>query len=127
MRWDGSCFPSFVRRIPADVRAKAAGIELAIPLGDDFVFVTPSESAQAVRFSLRTHRAQRSEVAHGVAAAYLEGVWQAVRNDAPVHPTHRQATALAGELHRVWTDSESRARSVAIVHAPGVGWLDAGH
>lgn len=22
--------------------------------------------------------------------AYLEGVWQAVRNDAPVHPTHRQ-------------------------------------
>lgn len=55
MRRDGSRFPSFVRRIPADVRAKAAGIELAIPLGDDFVFVTPSESAQGVRFSLRTH------------------------------------------------------------------------
>lgn len=29
--------------------------------------------------------------------AYLESVWQAVRNDAPVHPTHRQATALAGD------------------------------
>lgn len=54
--------------------------------------------------------------------AYLEGVWQALRNDAPVHLTHRQATALAGELYRVWADSESRARSVAMVHTPGVGW-----
>lgn len=52
--------------------------------------------------------------------AYLEGVWQAVRNDAPVHPTHRQATALAGELYCVWADSESRARSSAMVHAPDV-------
>lgn len=122
MRRDGSRIPSFVQRIPADVRANAAGIELAIPLGDEFVFVTPSESAQAIRFSLRTAEPSEAKARHGLAAAYLAGVWQALRNDAPVHLTHRQATALAGELYRVWADSKSRARSVAMVHTPGVGW-----
>nr|WP_271576061.1 tyrosine-type recombinase/integrase [Bradyrhizobium sp. CCBAU 11361] len=29
---------------------------------------------------------------------------------------------MAGELYRVWADSESRAQSVAMVHTPGVGW-----
>ncbi|WP_247297490.1 hypothetical protein [Bradyrhizobium sp. 179] len=29
---------------------------------------------------------------------------------------------MAGELYRVWADSESRGRSVAMVHTPGVGW-----
>ncbi|WP_275186012.1 phage integrase N-terminal SAM-like domain-containing protein, partial [Bradyrhizobium sp. CSA112] len=122
MRRKGSQFQSFVQRIPADVRAKATGIELAIPLGDEFVFCTPSEAAQAVRFSLRTAEPSEIKTRQALAAAYLETVWEALRNDAPVHLTHRQATALAGELYRVWADSESRARSVAMVHTPGVGW-----
>lgn len=79
MRRDGSRIPSFVQRIPADVRAKAAGIELAIPLGDEFVFVTPSESAQAIRFSLRT-AVQRSEGAswsrRGLSGGCLAGLPQ---------------------------------------------------
>lgn len=58
--------------------------------------------------------------------AYLESVWQAVRNDAPVHPTHRQATASAGELYCVWADSESRARRSPWFTRP-VSRLDAGH
>ncbi|GAA0026831.1 hypothetical protein BROWWM01_09630 [Bradyrhizobium ottawaense] len=122
MRRDGSRFPLFVQRIPADVRRKAVGIKLAIPLGEGFVFVTPSEGAQAVRFSLRTTEPSEVKTRQALAAASLETVWEALRNDAPVHLTHRQATALAGELYRVWADSESRARSVAMVHTPGVGW-----
>lgn len=122
MRRVGSRFPLFVQRIPADVRPKAVGIELAIPLGDGFVFVTLSEGAQAVRFSLRTTEPSEVKTRQALAAAYLETVWAALRNDAPVHLTHRQATALAGELYRVWADSENRARSVAMVHTPGVGW-----
>lgn len=98
-------------------------VSLAIPLGDSFVFVTPSEGAQAVRFSLRTAEPSEIKTRQALAAAYLETVWEALRNDAPVHLTHRQATALAGELYRVWADSESCARSVAIVHTPGVGLL----
>jgi integrase len=122
MRRDGSRFPLFVQRIPADVRAKATGNPLAIPLGDSFVLVTPSEGAQAVRFSLRTAEPSEIKTRQALAAAYLETVWEALRNDAPAHLTHRQATALAGELYPVWADSESRARSVAMVHTPGVGW-----
>ena len=122
MRRDGSRFPIFVQRIPADVRDKATGNPLAIPLGDGFVFVTLSESAQAVRFSLRTAEPSEIKTRQALAAAYLETVWEALRNDAPTHLTHRQATALAGDLYRVWADSESRARSVAMVHTPGVGW-----
>ncbi|MFK4562468.1 integrase [Bradyrhizobium ottawaense] len=122
MRRDGSRFPLFVQRIPADVRRKAVGIELSIPLGDGFVFVTLSEGAQAVRFSLRTTEPSEAKRRQALAAAHLTTVWEALRNDAPMHLTHRQATALAGELYRVWVDSESRARSVSMVHTPGVGW-----
>jgi integrase len=122
MRRDGSRIPLFVQRIPADIRDRAIGTSLAIPLGDGFVFVTLSESAQAVRFSLRTAEPSEVKTRQALAAAYLETVWEALRNDAPVHLTHRQATALAGELYRVWADSESSARSVAMVHTPGVGW-----
>lgn len=122
MRRDGSRNSLFVQRIPTDVREKAIGNPLAIPLGDGFVFLTPSESAQAVRFSLRTADPSEAKTRQALAAAYLETVWEALRNNAPAHLTHRQATALAGELYRVWADSESRARSVAMVHTPGVGW-----
>ncbi|MCA1471928.1 tyrosine-type recombinase/integrase [Bradyrhizobium sp. IC3195] len=122
MSRNGSRSPFFVQRIPADVRDEAVGNTLAIPLGDSFVFVTPSESAQAIRFSLRTTDPSEIKTRQAAAAAFLESVWKSLRSDAPAHLTHRQATALAGELYRVWADSENRARSVAMVHTPGVGW-----
>jgi hypothetical protein len=53
---------------------------------------------------------------------YLENVWRALREDAPVSLTHRQATALAGELYRAWVNGEGRERAIAAVHTPGVGW-----
>lgn len=49
-------------------------------------------------------------------------MWAAFRNGAPTGLSHKQATALAGELYRAWADSESRARSIARQHTPGVGW-----
>lgn len=122
MRRDGSRNSLFVQRIPADVREKAVGNPLAIPLGDGFVFVTPSAIAQAVRFSLRSSDPTEIKTRQAVAAAFLEGVWAALRNDVPTKLSHKQATALAGELYRVWADSEGRARSIAIEHVPGVGW-----
>jgi hypothetical protein len=113
MRRDGSRHSLFVQRIPADVRDKAVGNPLAIPLGDGFVFVTPSASAQAVRFSLRSSDPTEIKTRRAVAVAFLEGVWGALRDDAPTKLSHKQATALAGELYRVWADSEGRARSTA--------------
>ena len=113
MKRDGSRIPMFVQRIPTDVMSRAVGTRLAIPLGDAFTFVTVSARAQSVRFSLRT------------ADAYLEGVWTALREDAPAKLSHRQATALAGDLYRVWADGENRARSIADQKLGGglpVGW-----
>ncbi|MEH2472891.1 GH24 family phage-related lysozyme (muramidase) [Nitrobacteraceae bacterium AZCC 2161] len=90
---------------------------------DGFAFVTPSPSAQAVRFSLRTSDPTETKTRQAIAAAFLEGVWAALRNDVPTKLSHKQATALAGQLYRVWADSESNARSIAMQHTPGVGWV----
>jgi integrase len=122
MRRDGSQNAFFVQRIPADIRDRLIGVRLAIPLGDAIAFVTPTESSQAVRFSLRTSDPSEAKRRQAVAAAALDTIFQALRNDTPVHLSHKQATALAGELYCVWADSEDRARSIAIVHTPDVGW-----
>lgn len=122
MKRDGSRIPIFVQRIPADVMSRAVGTRLAIPLGDGFTFVTVSPRAQSVRFSLRTAEPSQVKSRQAIAAAYLEGVWTALREDAPVKLSHRQATALAGELYRIWADGEYRARSIAIEQKHGGGW-----
>jgi hypothetical protein len=113
MRRDGSRNSLFVQRIPADVRDKAVGNPLAIPLGDGFAFVTPSAKAQAVRFSLLTADPSEIKTRQAVAAAFLEGVWAALRNDAPTKLSHKQATALAGEV-------SIKARANAIAKFPRI-------
>lgn len=122
MKRDGSRIPIFVQRIPADVMSRAVGTRLAIPLDDGFAFVTVSARAQSVRFSLRTADPSQVKSRQAIAAAYLEGVWTTLREDAPIKLSHRQATALAGELYRIWADGENRARSIAIEQKPGGGW-----
>lgn len=122
MKRDGSRIPIFVQRIPADVMSRAVGTRLAIPLDDGFAFVTVSARAQSVRFSLRTADPSQVKSRQAIAAAYLEGVWTALREDAPIKLSHRQATALAGELYRIWADGADRARSIAIEQKPGGGW-----
>lgn len=54
MRRDGSRNAYFTQRIPADIRDRAVGLRLAIPIGDSFAFVQPSGGAQSIRCSLRT-------------------------------------------------------------------------
>ncbi len=111
----------FVQRIPADVKAKVAGTRLAIPFGDGVKFVTPTERAQAISFSLGTDDPATVKILTASIAAHLETVWAALRADNPVTLTHRQATALAGELYRAWAD-EGHSRTISMVHTPGVGW-----
>ena len=123
MRRVGSRNGLFVQRIPVDVRDRVVGNPLAIPLGGGFAFVTPSARAQAIRFSLATSDPTEIKTRQAVAAAFLESVWAALRNDVPTKLSHKQATALAGELYRVWADSETNARSTAMQHTPGAGWV----
>ena len=118
----GSRHRYFVRRIPSDVKDKATGLKLAIPVGDQTQPVIITPRAQSIRLSLRTDDPTEVKVRLAAVDAYLENVWRALREDAPVSLTHRQATALAGELYRAWANGEGRERSIAIVHTPGVGW-----
>jgi integrase len=122
MKRSGSRFPIFAQRIPADIKGKAVGLRLAIPLAETFIPHIISERAQQVRLSLRATEPGEVKRRQATIAAYLEGVWTALREDAPVSLTHRQATALAGDLYRVWADGETRARSTTMEHVPGVGW-----
>ncbi|HZP75851.1 MAG TPA: recombinase XerD [Pseudolabrys sp.] len=108
---------SFVRRIPADVKRQAAGLKLAIPLGDATQFVTISARAQSVRLSLRTSDPREVKARQAAIDGYLETIWTALRSDAPVTVTAKQAHALAGELYRAWAD-EDRAVVTSIEHDP---------
>jgi integrase len=119
----GSSIPQFIQRIPADVRAQAIGRKLTIPLGnDDPVVVTITRTMQSIRFSLRTREPSVAKVRQAQAAAHLETVWQALRNNKPASLAHRAATALAGELYRAWSD-EGRIRTTAItLERPGGLW-----
>lgn len=103
VRRNGSSILQFVQRIPADVWPRSIGTRLEIPLGDGFVTFTVTDKTPFVRFSLRTRDPGEAKARQGAAIAYLEQAYAALRSDAPVALSHRQATALAGELYRAWT------------------------
>ncbi|PZN92706.1 MAG: recombinase XerD [Hyphomicrobiales bacterium] len=112
----------FTQRIPADVHSRANGLKLAIPLSDDeFHHLTISAKAQAIRLSLRTRDPSEAKIRQGRVASYLEEVWRGLRATKPLSLTHRQATALAGDLYRAWASETQRERTLAIVHTPD-GW-----
>src|SRR4051794_14034970 len=108
VRRSGSQNQQFVRRIPSDVRPKAVGLKLAIPIGKQTQTVVISPRTDSVRLSLRTNHPAEVKSRLAAVDAYLENVWRALREDAPVKLSHRQATALAGELYRAWADGENR-------------------
>jgi len=110
----GSSNPYFAQRIPADLRARATGVSLAIPLGQITVPVTITAKTECVRFSLRTRDPAAVKIRQGIAAAYLETIWQALRQSEAVTMTYKQATALAAELYRAWADGEGREKTIAV-------------
>lgn len=122
MKRSGSRCIYFVQRIPADVRIALTGERLAIPLGDGVKHFVIGPRTQTVRFSLLTAEPSEAKKRHALAAAYLQNIWTAFRSGAPISLTHRQATALSGELYRSWADSGERSRSTSMVHVAGAGW-----
>ena len=60
MRRDGSRNRYYVKRIPVDVRAKAAGLKLIIPMGDgETRAITISPQAQSVIFGQQSLKQKR--------------------------------------------------------------------
>lgn len=114
MKRKGSTKHQFVQRIPADVKLHAAGLKLHIPLGTETIPLTISPKAEAVRLSLRASDASTVKTRQAQVVAYLESVWQALRNSEALPLTHRQAVALAGELYASWADEQQPTHTTSV-------------
>lgn len=99
MRRKGSTLIQFRKRIPKDVLGKAGGTTLAIPVGDEFLHIVVSDKAIEVTGSLRTRDPREAKERQTVALAYLDSVWQSLR-EGPKRLTQKQIAALAGEAYR---------------------------
>jgi hypothetical protein len=64
VRRSGSCVPCFIQRIPADVKARAVGLKLDVPIGDITVPVIISSKASMVKVSLRTAEPAEAKAVH---------------------------------------------------------------
>lgn len=123
MRRKGSQNIQFVQRIPSDVKVRAAGMKLSVPIGPDFIPYTISAHSDAVRISLRSSDASVVKTRQAQVAAYVESVWRSLRGTAPVSLTHRQATALAGELYRAWASDRRDSNAMAIELGADGKWV----
>jgi integrase len=121
----GSSIPQFVQRIPADVRSRAVGVTLAIPVGSATVQRTISATTESVRLSLQTREPAEAKIRQATIASYLETVWRALRQPEAVSLTNREATALAGELYRAWAGGEGCEKTIAIELTPQGNWVPA--
>lgn len=119
MKRKSSRNPYYVRRIPTDVRGKANGLELSVPVGSETQLVVITPRTQSIRISLRTSDPVEAKRRQAAIDEYLEGVWNALRRDEEMPLTHRQATALAGDLYRAWASGEGRERTIAVEHIDG--------
>lgn len=122
VRRPGSSILQFVHRIPADLRSRASGLRLEVPVGDAFVPITITDKTQAIRFSLGTRDPIEAKGRQAAAIAFLSKVFAELRANEAVTLTHRQATALGGELYRSWTDELHRERRHSIV-ITDAGWV----
>ncbi|MGN6146619.1 MAG: tyrosine-type recombinase/integrase [Mesorhizobium sp.] len=96
------------QRIPADVKARAVGLKLEIPVGRDSVPKTITAKDNAIRISLRTAIPGEVKARQAQVIAYLETVWAALRQSSPLVLTFKQATALGGELYAGWAAEEAQ-------------------
>ncbi|MGR9284288.1 DUF6538 domain-containing protein [Rhizobium johnstonii] len=99
MRRKGSTFIQFRKRIPKDVLSKVGGLTLAIPVGDEVSHMVVGANAAEITCSLRTRDPREAKERHTSAAAYLDSVWQSLR-EGPKRLTQKQIAALAGEAYR---------------------------
>jgi len=81
-------------RVPGDLAAKAAGMIVALPVGEADCAV---KIGQQVKLSLRTRDPREAKARFAAAYAALQSFWDALRRG-PQPLTHKQRVALAGEV-----------------------------
>ncbi|WP_325347296.1 DUF6538 domain-containing protein [Xylophilus sp.] len=99
MRRQGSSFHQFRKRIPLDILDKARGLTLALPIGNEVIQNTIGAQAVEITASLRTRDPNEAKARQAALLAYLEGVWNSIRNG-PTRLTHKQVLGLAGEAYK---------------------------
>lgn len=114
MKRKGSINHQFTQRIPADIKARSAGLKLHIPMGGETIPLTLSDAARHVRLSLRSSEPSIVKQRQAEVAAYLETVWQALRVSKPIPLSHRQAVALAKEVYLAWASERDSERTLAV-------------
>jgi site-specific recombinase XerD len=107
----------FNERIPAAHLGQLEGLRLEIPCGDQVIGLTLTNASTHIRFSLRTADPVEAVMRKAQAGAYLEAIFTARSQSAPVLLNHRQCVAIAGELYRAWArdpDTITPALSVSV-------------
>ncbi|WFU47723.1 tyrosine-type recombinase/integrase [Sinorhizobium terangae] len=72
---------------------------MAVPVGGEIFHMVVGENASEITISLRTRDPREAKERQAVALAYLDSVWQALR-EGPKRLTQKQIAALAGEAYR---------------------------
>ncbi len=107
-------------RIPVDVLQRARGRSIDFPQDAGGGHVTVGPRSGHVKVSLRTRERRDAIARYNAAAAHLARVWAAMRQNKPAALTHKQATALAGELYLAWAGEDDRAeQSITVEHIGG--------
>ena len=121
---DGSSFKTLRQRVPADLRVKALGLVLRVPIGDETATIRVGRAGE-VKVSLRTRDPREAKVRQAKALAYLDDMWRSLR-DGPRRLTQREVIALAGECYRyakkIWEDDPGRATLWNILHQAALRW-----
>jgi hypothetical protein len=84
----GTINQHFNQRIPADVRDRAVGETLPIPVSAEIVSKTVGPKDHAIRVSLRASTPSEVKARQAQVAGYLETVWQSLRSPLLPHGVH---------------------------------------
>jgi len=124
IRRDGSSVTYLRQRIPADLVAKAKGMALRVPVGDETATLRVG-SAGTIKVSLRTRDPRQAKERQAKVLAYLDDVWRSLR-EGPRRLTNREVVALAGDWYRfakaTWEDDPGRATIWGILHRRTLNW-----
>jgi len=89
------------QRVPADLKDKAKGQTVALPINGVLKSFTPGADVKA---SLETKDPAEAKARYREADATLSKFWEALRKG-PQKLTHKEIQALAGTAYKAWTDA----------------------
>lgn len=87
-------------KVPADLRGRAKGRRVALPIGETTTTVTMGD---VVQVSLRTKDQREAKARYVPAHAELMASWDAIRRG-PAKLTYRQVVSLAGDAYRAFAE-----------------------